>query len=143
MYSICLSFVFIPIFSFSLLNFSYSLLTKQKSLPSLLRDERPIICLTRYHSFSWRNSMHSSDTRQQSLSLYPARITAGNPSASTFFIKKIWGSRSEVSSALFFRCLPPTGSSLCSGKNVLFLFFAFSSINLQLLYHLKGKMSRG
>ena len=79
---------FIPIFSFSLLNFSYSLLTKQKSLPSLLRDERPIICLTRYHSFSWRNSMHSSDTRQQSLSLYPARITAGNPSASTFFIGK-------------------------------------------------------
>ena len=62
MYSICLSFVFIPIFSFSLLNFSYSLLTKQKSLPSLLRDERPIICLTRYHSFSWITSCTLPDT---------------------------------------------------------------------------------
>ena len=38
--------------------------TNKKSLSSLHLSETKDFCLTRYHSFSWRISMHSSDTKQ-------------------------------------------------------------------------------
>ena len=79
------------------------------------------------------------------LLLYPSLCNGRAPSASTFshpvcfFYIIVWeisGSRSEASSRHPLCCLAPTGSSLYSSPNVLFLINAFTYFTE--MYHIKN-----